>query len=508
MSPTVIRTRCPAGVTDGVGMDIAAVRADEAPATRVPVPTLTRLAYGFGSVAPGIREGGFNYFLLLFYSQVIGVDARLVGLAITLGLIADALLDTGIGYWSDNLHSRWGRRHPPMYAAALPFAVGFFMLWVPPAGWSNTALFWYILGLGIVVRFVASLFEIPHAALAAEMSDDYVERSSLVAYQYYFGWTLGTLMTVLTFGFIFPAFVTATIPNGQFNRDAYFVYGLVGAALIFVAVLIGTAGTHSRIPQLKPPPPKRAMTLRRIIGEILETLGNRSFLALFIAAAFGAVATGVATALSFYMSAYFWGFSSGQQALISLSVVISAIIGGVLAPLASRTIGKRRGAFIIGFTAFLGAPLPIFLRLVGLMPLGNGNDVFAIVLGFTMIDVGLIIGFQILAASMMADLVEPAELKTGRRSEGLFSASTRLLGKLVQGFGVTIASFVLTFAGIKAGATPGTVPPDAIWRLGALYAPVVLSLWMAMMLALMFYKIDRADHEENLRQLAIRKAAA
>jgi Na+/melibiose symporter-like transporter len=109
---------------------------------------------------------------------------------------------------------------------------------------------------------------------------------------------------------------------------------------------------------------------------------------------------------------------------------------------------------------------------------------------------------------MMADLAEPAELRTGRRSEGLFASSTRLLAKLVQGIGVSAAAFVLTAAGIKAGAAPGEVPADAIWRLGAYYIPVVLSLWMAMMLALRFYTIDRADHEDNLRQLATRKTAA
>ena len=472
------------------------------------VPLATKLAFGFGSVAGGIREGGFNYMLLLFYSQVIGVDARLVGLAITLGLITDALLDTAIGYWSDNLRSRWGRRHPLMYASALPYAVGFFMIWVPPAGWSNEALFIYILVLGIGVRFVASLFEIPHTALAAELTDEYDERSTLVSLQLYFGWTFGTLMTVLAFGFIFPAFVTETIKNGQFNRDAYFVYALVASVVIFLAIIISALGTHSRIAQLKAAPPQRHLTAKVIFGEIRETLANRAFAALFVAAAFGAVASGVSTALTFYIQSFFWGFTSQQQALISLSVVLSAIIGSIMAPWASRTIGKRRGAFIIGMTAFLGAPLPILLRLADILPPGNGSLVFGVVTLVTIVDVGLIIAFQILVGSMMADLAEPAELRTGRRSEGLFASSTRLLAKLVQGIGVSAAAFVLTAAGIKAGATPGEVPADAIWRLGAYYIPVVLSLWMAMMLALRFYTIDRADHEDNLRKLSARKAAA
>ncbi len=80
----------------------------------------TRLAFGFGGVAFGVKETGLKYFLLLFYSQVIGLDPRLVSLAILIALIADAFSDPIVGYWSDNFRSRWGRRHPFMYAAALP----------------------------------------------------------------------------------------------------------------------------------------------------------------------------------------------------------------------------------------------------------------------------------------------------------------------------------------------------------------------------------------------------
>src|SRR5262249_8008566 len=88
----------------------------------------TRFAYGIGAVAYGGKDNGFAYFLLLFYSQVIGVDARLVGLALTIALFIDAFVDPILGYWSDNVRSRWGRRHPFMYAAAIPISASYFML--------------------------------------------------------------------------------------------------------------------------------------------------------------------------------------------------------------------------------------------------------------------------------------------------------------------------------------------------------------------------------------------
>jgi MFS family permease len=95
--------------SDTFGAPTASIAAGRVPETTV----WTRLVYGFGSVAFGVKDNGFSYFLLLYYSQAIGLDSRLVGLAITIALVFDAFADPLIGYWSDNLRSRWGRRHWP-----------------------------------------------------------------------------------------------------------------------------------------------------------------------------------------------------------------------------------------------------------------------------------------------------------------------------------------------------------------------------------------------------------
>ena len=80
----------------------------------------TKIAYGSGAAANGIRNNGFEYFLLFYYSQVLGVDSALVGATLMIALFVDGISDPIVGYWSDNLRSRWGRRHPFMYASALP----------------------------------------------------------------------------------------------------------------------------------------------------------------------------------------------------------------------------------------------------------------------------------------------------------------------------------------------------------------------------------------------------
>ncbi|NOT40592.1 MAG: MFS transporter [Alphaproteobacteria bacterium] len=465
----------------------------------------TKLAFGFGSVAYGIKDGGFAYFLLLFYSQVIGLDAGAVGLAITLALIVDAVSDPIVGYWSDNLHSRWGRRHPFLYASAIPVAATYYLLWNPPVGWSNEALFWYLFGFAVLIRTFITFNETPSSALTPELTADYDERATLISWRLFFGWTGGNAMSVMMFMALFPAFATATT-TGQFNRDAYATYGVIAAGLMGLSILLSALGTHSRIPHLKPPPPKRRMTLSLIFKEVFETLSNRSFVALFVANVFGSIGAGLSAALAFYITTYFWKFSPLEIGVLTLGVFLSAIIGAVMAPIVTRTIGKKRGAMIIGLIAFLGAPLPIVLKLAGLIEAGTHQFVFILVLIAGIIDVGLIICFQILAAAMMADLVEQSELKTGRRSEGTFVAAATFIRKMVSGLGVMAATVVLALAGLKAGVKPEDVPADVVWRLGAYYVPIILTFWMAMMAAIAFYRLDRSDHEENLRQLAERNA--
>ena len=467
-----------------------------------PVSIGRKVAYGFGSVAFGVKSNGFDYFFLIFYSQVMGVSAYLVSLALMIALIVDALSDPLIGYLSDNTRSRWGRRHPFMYAAAIPASVAYYFVWNPPAGLQGDALFPYIVTLAILVRTLITVYEIPSSSLVAEMSDDYDERTSMLSYRYFFGWTGGTLMGA--FATIFILVPTATISNGMFNVEGHGQVGAIAATVIFLAIMISALGTHKMIPDLKPPPPARQMSVGLIYREVFETLASRSFLALFLAALFGAIASGVSTTLSFYFSTFFWGFTTEQIGLISLSVVISALMAFFISPAISKRLGKKRGAITIGLMAFTVAPAPIFLRLLGLMPENGDPALFPLVLSIIVVDVALIIAYQTLSSSMIADLVEEAEIKTQRRNEGVFFASVTFVRKVTQGIGAAVAGVLLTISQFPVGATPDQVPESVLTTFGWLYVPVIFGLWMIMIACLSLYSVDRKKHEANLETLAQR----
>ena len=458
-----------------------------------------KLAYGFGSVAYGIKDNGFGYFFLIFYSQVMGVDATLVGLVLLLALIFDAFSDPLIGYFSDNLRGTWGRRHPLMYAAALPIAVSYYFVWNPPASLEGNALFPYMLLMAILVRTLITLYEIPSSALIAELSSDYNERTTLMSYRYAFGWSGGIVFATFTLGVLLVP--TEQVANGMFNVTGYGQMGLAASALIFVSILVCAMGTHSQIPRLLKVTTTRSMSLKTIYSELWETLATRSMAGILLATVFGAIASGISSGLSFYLSTFFWGFSSQQISLLTVCLLLSALGSFLLAPRLSIHFGKKRGAFVVGLAAILLAPAPVFLRLLGLLPENGHPLLFPIILVLQIIDVTLIIVFQTLMASMVADMVEADEVRTQRRSEGVFFAATTFARKINQGMGLVLASILLTAIDFPKGSAPGDVPAEVITHLGVAYVPGLVIPWLLMILCLSLYSISRAQHEDNLRSL-------
>jgi GPH family glycoside/pentoside/hexuronide:cation symporter len=167
------------------------------------LPWTTKVVYGLGTVAFGIKDNGFNALLMIYYNQVIGLPAAWVGGAIMLAMVADAALDPIIGQWTDSSRTKWGRRHPFMYASIIPVGIFYFLLWQPPSGATDGMLFAYLLLMTSATRIVIGLYEIPSTALLAEFTKDYHERTELVAYRFFFGVVGGILMGIFVFLAVF-----------------------------------------------------------------------------------------------------------------------------------------------------------------------------------------------------------------------------------------------------------------------------------------------------------------
>ncbi len=435
----------------------------------------------------------------MFYTQILGVPAGMVSVALMLALVIDAFLDPIVGYWSDNFRSKWGRRHPFMYASAIPVAASYLLLWTPPAGWDATALFWYVLVMAVLTRAALTFFETPNAALGPELTRDYVQRSSLSSWRSFFGWTGGNAMTVMMFFFVFQAYSTPEIPNGQFNRDAYAVYGWVSATVMLVAIVVSSLGTHRHIAKLVAPEQRR-ISLGGVFREMFDTLSSKSMGAIFLTAIIANTTLGLGQALSAYMSTFFWKLRPEQIGIITLLIFISAALGAALATPLTRRWGKKKALIVVGIIGVTLSPIAVLLRLNGVLTPGT-DAAFWAVLVQGQVDVILLVCQQVLLVSMISDLVEQAQVKTGRRSEGVFFAANTFVMKVTAGVGVMAAGVMLTLAQFPEGISPDQAPDSALVTLGWWFLPTVTILRILMILSILPYAVSRESHEETLRKL-------
>lgn len=461
----------------------------------------TKFAYALGGVSYGVKGNGFSYFLMLCYAQAFGLPSGQVGLAMLLAFMFDAFSDPLIGYVSDNTKGRLGRRHPYMYAAVLPVGLIYWALWNPPAALIGTdGLFWYLVAMAIGMRLLITFYEVPCTAMNAELTTDYDERTSLLTLRAVVVYVGGVVMAAVTLAFILQPDATGSAFT---DAEGFGQYGLIAAVAMMASMLICSIGTHRFIPHLAKAS-ETPSTLRAILGQIVETLRSPSLMALFGSQLAGYAAFGVAAALAYYIQGYFWGFSGQQSSIITLSILLSAGLALFIAPALAKRFGKRDAAFGMGALALILVVAPVTLRLLGLMPSNDNPMLFWIILATIMVEYAMIIGMNSVIQSMVADLVEEAELRTERRSEGLMFAVVTFTRKSVEGIGVLSASLILTIVSFPAGAAPSDVPQSTITNLGIAYLPAVFIFWALMLLLITRYRLDRSDHEANLAELAER----
>ena len=150
------------------------------------VSTGQKVAWGIGGVADTLMANTLNQLVMPIYNVGLGVDARLVGIALGALRLLDAFTDPFMGNLSDNTRSRWGRRRPYIFAGAILGAVLYAMIWMPPSSLGETGLFVYLLVVSTLFFVAYTIFSIPFGALVFEMTPDTHERTRIISCRTFF----------------------------------------------------------------------------------------------------------------------------------------------------------------------------------------------------------------------------------------------------------------------------------------------------------------------------------
>lgn len=457
-----------------------------------PVPMRTRLILGSGALAFGVKDAGFSYFLLIFYNQVLGMNAGVVGAALGLALIVDALIDPLLGYLSDRTYTRWGRRLPWLYVAPIPLAFVWVLLWTPPGG--EAPGFWGLFGICVVLRLLLSACEVPSVALIPEITSGYDERTTLFRYRFLFGWSGGLLMMALAFSVFMPG------EQGTLRADGYFGWAVAGAVIMVLSVMGSAMGLHrqvARLPAFKPPP----FSWRNAFAELAEAFRERAFL-IFAGGALAAyVSQGITVSLTQYVNTFVWRFDARAFSFFPLVLVVSVVIMFAIVSPLHRRFGKPATAAGAALTALAIGFTPYILLFGGLWPQPGAAAstalYFAFVIGSNTAGIVTVIS----ATSMVAEIVEAFQARTGRRAEGSFYAGNWLVQKCATGAGIFLSGQIVALAQIPDNAAPGSVPLASLGTMIALYAGVSLVLTLVTAWFLARFPITRADHEARVAAL-------
>lgn len=465
------------------------------------IQTKEKFLYASGAVANGVKTDGFTFFLLFFYSNVIGLSPALASLAIFIALLIDAFTDPVMGAISDRTNHRLGRRHPYFLLGIIPMGLSYFMLFSIQSSWDLTQqqLFFWMLAFTAMTRLGMTVFDVPHRSLGSEMSRSYAERTSIFAAREMFGWAGGLFNALLAYTVFFKD-TPEYIPGTQ-NPEPWIYFGMTGAILMCISVLITYFGTlkysnsSSNI--------KVSFNLTLIISQILIALKNKSFLIFFFGYLFIAVGWGLNSSLQLYMNTYFWEFKSIMIAAFLGIYALSTLTAFLIVPRLVLHIEKRSILLIAIAIAALIPPIPIFLFLNNLIPDAGSWNLFFTLAPFIYIANTCLSSSAIVRESMLGDISDEVELDSKIGQQGLMYASSSLIGKLNTGLGILVAGLALELIGFPRGSE--VLPTsDQVFNLAMVQGPFVAFLMIIPFGIFSLYGIDRKKHENILSKLEVR----
>ena len=459
-----------------------------------------KFAFGFGQIAEGIKTCVFGTFLLLYYNQVLGLSGDLAGLAIFIALIFDAVTDPIAGSVSDRWRSSQGRRHPFMYASAVPLAICFSALFIPlvsVAEHGQTGLFLWMLIATVATRASLTLYHVPHMALGAELSDDFDERTVLVAMRHFFGAVGFLLAYIFGFGLFFQA--TDAFPNGQLNPAAYPPFALTMSVIMLISILWTAWGTRSRIPYMPQPKDDEAkVRIRDVFLETYEAMQNVSFRWMMIGFILIIAAWGMADVLGIYVYTFFWELSGPQMLIVLIFGPIGSILSYPFSKWFYAWLERKTAMIVAGVMWMIVHALPISLYLMGLVP---DKSTWALVLFLSIYHVGIGISVGQLVVGLgsgMADIADENEARTGRRQEGVFFGASAFANKCSAGLGTMFAGFVLEAIAWPTGSavrTAADVSADTVFQLAFIAGPAISLIAIPGVLCFKGYALTRARLE-------------
>ena len=424
-----------------------------------------KLGFGIGDLGGNLFFTIIGFYLLYYFTDVVGLNPALSGTALMIGKVWDAITDPITGYYSDRTKSRFGRRRPYIFIGAIFSFFFMALIFTPVTFQTEMNQFLYLTLLYCLLNTAYTLVNIPYAALLPELTEDYNERTVLTGYRMGFA-VLGT-------------FAGAALVMPIVNASSWPVMGTVMGAIMLVTAL-------ATVFAIKEPKEHPKLSEEGFFATFVEVLKEKVFLQALLPWTFFITGTSMVQGALVYYFAYLYNdeglFQIALVGLLSFSLLCIPFWVHV-----AKKIGKKQ-VYMIGM-----AIMSVGVLLFSLLGTTFG-PIYGIVV-MSLAGIGLSTHY-VMPHAILPDVVEydAYTYKKGRR-EGVFSSIWTFVSKIGQAFALALNGWILAIFGYQGGSF---LPQTKIGII-LLVGPLPILWYIIGLFILKHYPIDQSFYEEMIQ---------
>lgn len=397
------------------------------------VPFSRKVGYGCGMTAQAMMLQPLTQMASLVFNVCLGVNPVFIGWVMGGSRLWDAITDPVMGSVTDKTRSRWGRRRPWIALGGLFCALTFPAVWLMPRGMSESFyVSWFVVSV-LLFYLAFTMFSVPYIALGMELSPDYHERTSVVAFRSIIAQAGGLVVASL--------YWFNSLPMFDDFADGMKVSGIVIGVAVLVLTLVAAITSREHPSLLKRQVNKPSVSL---MTSVRETISHKPFLMIIAITVLLLIGTLMVNHLGAYISIYYvFGGDKGPAFGKMMTCVlwiskIGTLSSIPLLTMLSKRVGKRNALLAAISLALVGTLLKWFCYTpahpyLQLVPALLVSSAFA--------------GIWALVNAMIPDVVDLDELQTGERREGMFSAVYGWTYKLGVALALVVSGYVLNLSG-------------------------------------------------------------
>lgn len=447
------------------------------------LPLGTQVGYATAESGINMVETMLRLYLLVFYTDRVGLAADLAGLACALAIVWDAVTDPVMGVISDRTRHRFGGRRGYLPVGGLLLGLGVLAVFFPPTLDGEVAKFAWLLGSYCFLNTGMTVLSVPYMAMAGELTEDPHERVVLFGARFVFA-NLGALLAAGApplCGWLLADDAATTAPAAA-----------VAAALVVATALVSWRAT-ANVRFLEAPAQDGADA--GWLAAFAAPFGNAAFRPLLLAYVLAYVGIGANAASFRYYYEHVLGMPEADSQVVLgvfLLVFTASILGWVKL---GRRFGKRRPLLVGATVLAIGNTL--------LYALAPRFGFWFVLLGGG-IGLAAFVGAVVLIDTMLTDVLDHDLLRVRRLRSGLFFGVWRFASKLARALSVGLVGAVLGFAGFRSGGggeQPDSVRTTLMW----LFGPGVGACFLASVVVLWRWRF-REPEQARVRALLARRS--